>query len=481
MGPRSAYRASFGERPALSFALVLLFVVFGIGFSTNFWLPLRLGYLLLFGLVLSWTWTHLSGRGLRVRLGRDAERIQAGQTIVERIEVTNDIRFPKLWLEVEVMSDLPGHESKHIVSLGGLTRRNWRVETVCRRRGLFSLGPVVVRSGDPFDFFRVERSFGRATQLLVYPRPLELPRYAVPPANLPGEGRFRRRTHYVTPNASGLRDYEPGDSVNRIHWPSSLRTGTGRLLVKTFELDPASQMWIVLDLNRADHAGEDEESTIEYSVSAAASVARLFLAQNRSVGLMTFGTGLDLVQPDRGAQQLSRLLEALAMAEADGDVPLSTLLFQQARRWGRHTTLIVITAASDERWVAALRSLTQRGVKAAVIQLDHESFGGRSGTQETEGALRASGVQVNVVRQGDSLPAVLVAGGGGRGVGEGGLAAFVGVPHPGDRDAQDDNGAGRPPPDDLPPPNGAGDGHHEWRPEPAPAGAGARADPGGSA
>lgn len=478
MGLRSAYRASFGERRALSFALVLLVVVFGIGFSTNFWLPLRLGYLLLFGLLLAWTWTHLSGRGLRVRLGRDAERIQAGQTIVERIEITNEIRIPKLWLEVEEISDLPGHESKHIVSLGGSMRRNWRVETVCRRRGLFSLGPIIVRSGDPFDFFRVERSFGKARQLLVYPRPLELPRYAVPPANLPGEGRFRRRTHYVTPNASGLRDYEPGDSVNRIHWPSSLRTGTGRLLVKTFELDPASQMWIVLDLNRTDHAGEDEESTIEYGVSAAASVARLFLAQNRSVGLMTFGTGLDLVQPDRGAQQLGRMLETLAMSEAVGDVPLSTLLFQQARRWGRHTTLIVITAASDDRWVAALRSLTQRGVKAAVIQLDHESFGGRAGAQETEGALRASGVQVNVVRQGDSLPAVLVAGGGGRGVGHGGLGAFVGLPRAGDRDTEDDDaGGGRVPLDDLPPTNGAGDGHHALQPEAVPAGA----DPRGSA
>ena len=117
------------------------------------------------------------------------------------------------------------------------------------------------------------------------------------------------------------------------------------------------------------------------------------------------------------------------MADPVGDVPLSTLLFQQARRWGRHTTLIVVTAASDDRWVAALRSLTQRGVKAAVIQLDHESFGGRTGGDEVEGALRSAGVQVNRVRQGDSLPAVLVAGGGGRGVGEGGLGAFVGRPY----------------------------------------------------
>lgn len=424
MGVRRAYRATLGERRALTMVVVLLIVVFAIGFSSSFWLPLRLGYLLLFGLLLAASWTWLSGRGMRVRMARDAQRVQAGQRIVERIEVTNDTRVPKLWLEVEELSNLPDHESKHVVSLGGNTRRSWRVETVCRRRGLYTLGPVVVRSGDPFDLFHTERTFGGSSELLVYPRPLDLPRYSVPPANLPGEGRFRRRTHYVTPNASGLREYEPGDSVNRIHWPSTLRTG--RLLVKTFELDPASHMWVVLDLNRSDHAGEGDESTVEYGVTAAASVARLFLAQNRSVGLMMFGQGLETIEPDRGSQQLGRMLEALAVAEPRGDVPLATLLFQQARRWGRHTTLVVITAATDDRWVSALRSLTQRGVKAAVILMDAGSFGGREGADLVEGQLRSAGVQVNRVAQGDSLPAALVGRGGGRGVDETG--SMIGLP-----------------------------------------------------
>ena len=54
--------------------------------------------------------------------------MQAGQRIVERIEVANDTRLPKLWLEVEELSNLPQHESKHVVTLGGNNRRSWRVE-----------------------------------------------------------------------------------------------------------------------------------------------------------------------------------------------------------------------------------------------------------------------------------------------------------------------------------------------------------------
>lgn len=402
---RRLYRATLGDRRTLTSVVILLLVVFGVGFSTNFWLPLRLGYILLFGLLAAGAWTALHSRGLRVEVERDGVRLEAGQSITERVVVHNALRTPKFWLEMEELSDLPGHESTHVINLGGRSRRSWRMETVCRRRGAYTLGPIVVRSGDPFDLFHSERIYGEAQEVLVYPQPLDLPHYAVPPANLPGEGRIRRRTHYVTPNASGLRDYEPGDSVNRIHWPSTLRTG--RMLVKTFELDPASNMWVLLDLERTEHVGLEDDASVETAVTVAASVARLFLGRSRSVGLMSFGDGLLTVEPDRGGQHFTRMLEQLALAQPVGDVPLQRLLHGQARRWGRHTTLVIVTASIAHEWVDALRSLTRRGVKAAVVLLDQESFGGRAGAEEVEGELRSAGIQVNRVRRGDYLPETL--------------------------------------------------------------------------
>ena len=402
---RRIYRATFGSRRSLTSVTLLILIVFGIGFSTSFWLPLRLGYLLLFGLLSAALWTWLSGRRLQVRMRRDTERVQVGQTITEQLQITNGSRLAKFWLEVEEESDLPHHQSEHVVSLAGRARRHWRIETECRRRGLFTLGPVHVRSGDPFDMFHKRSTFGAAQQLLVYPQAMELPRYTVPPANLPGEGRFRRRTHYVTPNAAGLREYAPGDSVNRIHWPSTLRTG--RLQVKTFELDPASQLWVVLDLNQSDHAGAEDEVTVEYAVTAAASIARLFLAQNRSVGMMMFGDHFRLIEADRGNQQMTRMLEDLALARPTGDVPVATLLFQQSARWGRHTTVIVVTAASDQRTLDGIRSLQQHGVQVAAVLVDAQSFGGRAGGTDAAMLLRAAGIQTNVITRGDFIPEAL--------------------------------------------------------------------------
>ena len=403
---RSAWRATFGTRRSFSIVVTLTIIAFAVGFASNYWLPLRLGYTLLFGIILAGIWTWSSGQGVRVRMSRSRDRVQVGESIIERFEVINDSAIPKLWLEVEETSDLPGHTAQFVTSLGRSNHRNWRVQTACRRRGLYNLGPITVRSSDPFDIFHRELRFGHRRGLIVYPRALELPRYSAPPANLPGEGRFRRRTHYVTPNASGIRDYEAGDSVNRIHWKSSLRTGS--LKVKTFELDPASHLWVIVDLSSQDHIGTGDDATIETAVTVAASVVRLFINQNRSVGLMMFGERLDVIEPDRGSQHFGRILESLAVAQPIGTVPVASILYQQSRRWGRHTTVIVVTASTDPRWQGAIRSLTQRGVKAAVALIDLESWGGRGGASATAVELRALGVQVNLIRKDDHIPSVMV-------------------------------------------------------------------------
>ena len=407
---RSAWSATFGRRRSLTLLAILTLVAFGVGFASNYWLPLRLGYTLLFGIAVAGLWAWASGQGLHVRMSRSRDRVQAGEAIIERFEIESASRLPKLWLELEERSTLPGHRAKFVASLGPNGRRSWRLQTTCTRRGVYELGPISVRGGDPFGIFDRELRFGHRRSLVVYPRAVDLPRYSAPPANLPGEGRFRRRTHYVTPNAAGIRDYEPGDSVNRIHWPSTLRSGD--LKVKTFELDPASHMWVVLDLARQEHAGQGDDASIETAVTAAASIARLFINQSRSVGLMMFGEKLEVIEPDRGTQHFGRMLEALAVAQPDGTVPVATLLYQQSRRWGRHTTVCVVTGSTDPRWQGAIRSLTRRGVKTAVALLDLDSWGGRAGAPATAAELQALGVQVNLVRRGQPLAAALAAGPG---------------------------------------------------------------------
>jgi uncharacterized protein (DUF58 family) len=390
-------------RSNMSLTLIgaIFFICVIAALSTGFWLPTRLAYVIAFGLPAAYFWAKANIRGLDVSVERPNDRLQEGQEFSERITVKNTSWFAKLWLEVDDPSNMPGHDIKRIIALGPRESRTWRTSTICRRRGLFSIGPVTINTGDPFGFFRYTRTFGRPSSVLVYPQATELPNFYVPPANLPGEGRFRRRTHYVTPNASGVRPYESGDSFNRIHWPTTARTN--ELMVKLFELDPASDIWILLDLDKTVHAGQEDESTEEYAVRVTASIARFFLVANRSVGLICYGKRLFIEEAQRGAQQYTRILEALALATAEGDVPVGTLITEEAKRFGRHTTLVVITPSTREDWIGTLQFVSERGVKVAAILLEASTFGAKDNSLMVFGALAASDIYTYLVRKSDDL------------------------------------------------------------------------------
>lgn len=403
---KQAVKTLFGaERRTLTLVTLILLVSMFTAFGTGFWLVFRLVYIIAIAIPLCWLFVWWNTRNLEAEVDRRTNRAQVGQEAQEVIEVRNRSFLPKVWLEIDDPSDLPGHRSKRVVIIPPRRSRNWVVNTPLVRRGLYDWGPLRVTASDPFGVFRKVARFGGTQQILVYPPVVNLPHFAAPPANLPGEGRWRRRTHYVTPNASGIREYVPGDSFNRIHWPSSMR-GRG-LMVKTFELDPASEIWIVLDLERRTAAGHDEEATDEYGVRIAASVARHYINENRPVGLIAFGKDLWVQEPERTGHQLTRILEMLATAYSVGDAPLANVLMEEQRRFGRHTTLVVITSATDDSWLPAIQSLTQRGVKAAVVLVDPSTFGDTRSPLMLFGQLTASGILTYVVRRGDDLSLAL--------------------------------------------------------------------------
>jgi len=318
-------------------------------------------------------WARINIRGLEVTVARANDRLQVGQEVEARVRLQSRSAITKLWLEVEDETDMPGVPPRTVVTLPAKSSRNWKVNMTCARRGVYSTGPVRLTSGDPFGLFRFSRTFGASETLVVLPRPQELPYFWSPAAQLPGEGIVRRRTHYVTPNASSVREYYPGDSYNRIHWRSTARLR--RLMVKTYEMDPTSNVWIVLDLHRDVQAGSGDDGTEEYAVSIAASLAYHFAQANRMLGLIACGRETVAMDPARGSTQYGRILEALATARAEGPTPLARLLEQEGRRFGRHTTVIVVTPSPDAEWTAALHTTVRQGARAAAVLLEPGSFG----------------------------------------------------------------------------------------------------------
>lgn len=366
----------------LALSLLSFFVAQGTGIRLFF----HLFYLLLVLLAVSFVWAWLNLRGVRVERESFTNRTQVGGVAHERLSVMNLWPFPKLWIELRDHSDLPLHASGFVSYLPARDRRRWVSKTPCTMRGKFTLGPATLVSGDPFGIFRLQRPVEGTSEVLVYPRTTPLPAFALPSAELPGGQDVKSRAYHVTPNVSSIRDYQPGDSFNRIHWRSTARGG--KLMVKEFELDPTAEVYVVLDMQERVHqqlvtprkAAEREariaESTEEYGVQAAASISRHLLDQNRTVGLVAWGQHREVIPAERESRQIFKTLEALAVLRAHGVQPLAEVLAAESARFGRNCTLVIITPALDERWVLSLQQLLYRGVRAVVVLVDPQSFGG---------------------------------------------------------------------------------------------------------
>ena len=386
-------------RPWQAILLVIILAFFSI--SSGWHVLYIITYVLLMLLILSWLWARYSLRQMVFRRTAGSGRVQVGETFEERLMLDNLSVFPKLWVQISDGSTLPGHRAGYVASMGGRKRATWRARTICKLRGRFQLGPVVATSGDPFGMFRKRVFLTEARELLVLPHVLPLTSFVLFSGGLPGRGRTSRRALQTTTNATTIREYMAGDSLNRIHWRSSAHYN--KLMVKEFDLDPAMDAWIILDLHDEVQAGEGECSTEEYGVTIAASIANYLLRQDLSLGMIVNAERREFLSLDRGDRQIERVLEMLAVVTAGPGPDLKEALALDAMHFGRNTVAIIITPSTSRDWHEGVRHLQRRGVQVAVVGLDAASFDNRPPDEDTLALLEGANIPVLRVNADSSI------------------------------------------------------------------------------
>jgi uncharacterized protein (DUF58 family) len=389
--------------------IIVPLVILALALAWGSILMLRLFSLSVLVLLLSYLWTLLGIRGIEAQVKQLPERCQVGEEIDEEITVFNRSKVPKLLIEAQENTDLPGHYNMLAFNLSPGSSRSWRARVYCQRRGRYHLGSFTATVTDPFGFFSLNRNLGEAQQVLVYPATLELPTFWPLSHHEAGYSPNHWLINESTPNASRVREYTTSDSLNRIHWNSTAHIG--KLMVKVFDADRpnnvARNLWVVADMHQASHLGDNDETTEEYCVTLAASLIKKYIDNGRQVGLAALGDQPYFFPPQTGDQHLWRMLEALALMKATGDVPIDRLISDEIERFGLNSAIVVITSSADERVAASLRRLTDRGIRAVAILLDPVSFGGTVSAANVARRLTSSGIQNYIVRQGSDLAAEL--------------------------------------------------------------------------
>lgn len=393
--------------------------MFVVGIFTGKAYFFNVGYMLLGVIIISYLWSWFSVRWISITRKTRARRAQVGRTFEETFIVKNRSIIPKLWVEVEDQSDLPDHRASRVVpSLGISGQHDWSLQTRCIARGEFRLGPMVLMSGDPFGLFTARRFINATSRVVIYPTMVKLSHVDLPMGMLSGGEAQRQRSHYVTTNAAGVRDYVMGDSINRVHWRTTARRD--QLTVKEFEIDPLVDIWMFADFARTSVIESPElkrsesgyiipthggipASTEEYVAVVTASLARYFIDLERVLGFIAYTPQRTLHQPERGRRQLTHILETLAVAKSTNTYTLAQTLVLEAQSFSRGTTLIIVTSSADNTWITEAMLLSKRGIKVLCVLIDASTFGYAPSGEEMAAYLRVVKIPTLVIRRGDDI------------------------------------------------------------------------------
>jgi len=360
-------------------------------------------------LVVSYIWARSMALGLVGKRTLHFTALQVGDELEEIITLTNNSRLPALWIEFVDRSHVPGYSVSSVRGADPLNTTEWRAHTTCTQRGVFTLGPWEMLTGDPLGIFGVRQVYAQTEEILVYPPLAVLPETLLPHRHNVGDHRpLHQPLAAETINVVTTRPYYPGDPLHHIHWRTYARQGAP--FVKTFEPEASSTIWLIPDFDPTVQLGEGQDSTIETAVVMMASMFAQLLQDRLAVGLFAYTDTECVVMPQRSQAHLWPLLRALAPLQPAGPHPLSETLQRAHALISGSDLLVVVTPSLDPEWPRAIRQLghSRRAFNAEAILLDPASFGGDpaiSGQAEAFAPFLADlGIPARVVRRGDIKP-----------------------------------------------------------------------------
>ncbi|WP_217182640.1 DUF58 domain-containing protein [Streptomyces sp. AC495_CC817] len=218
------------------------------------------------------------------------------------------------------------------------------------RRGVWPIGPLVLRTVDPFGLAQREQAFGETRTVTVVPEVFALAPLAVRVGAAGGTAQTSSSRLGQGADNLSPRKYIPGDSMRRIHWRATAHRG--QLMVRQEEEESSPDAVVVLDRStgRWAQTGDAADPSFEAAVSLCASAA---------VHLMHEGYGVDVIDSAGNA------LGTLRGHEDDRDGMLVALALVTPRGEARDLAsliggtppgpLVYITGALDEQEADRLR------------------------------------------------------------------------------------------------------------------------------
>ena len=370
--------------------------------------PVALGLVL--AVLAAALWVRLLQRPMTLRRRLDRGDRLAGDDVPVQLELDAEGLVPSGTLVLRERIARLGERETPLVRRHGRLRGRYVLRRVPRGRYAIEASEIVIE--DPFGLERVEVELPSQSSILVYPRLVDVDRLFSESGARTPEGRrllMRRPSGF---DLHSVREYEQGESLRRVHWPSTAKRG--QLMVKELEDSPRDETAVLLDADAATVVGEAPESSFELAVRAAGSILKSHASRGRRAAMIVNGARPVYQRVHTFDGDWHRALEVLAGVEPDGRSPVVNVLADEAGPASRAVELTVVTSVLSARLVERLvhRALGHHG--ASLVYGEAASFARPAAGEPlpVDAAaqilrLHRAGVPVVVLRRGDDLAARL--------------------------------------------------------------------------
>jgi uncharacterized protein (DUF58 family) len=393
-------------------------------------------YAMALAYIASVTLARSSLSGLRCIRRIDTDRAEIGDSLEIRTQLHNQKLLPVLWVLVEeVVPQRLGRKGDFVklfmLPPNSVRTLDYTLTFTCR--GYHQIGPVILESGDLFGFVRHLRTARHAHYVTVRPKPVPIARYDAITHRPIGDVKVRRQIFEDPTRLAGVRPYQDGDPLNRIHWKTTARTG--ELHTRVYENTVLMGATLVVDFHEPAYGETRTEERSELAITTAASLAAYLVEMKQTVALLS--NGLDAVErvkreegseesgsrreareqarhregedrlrsvqvePGRGAAQAGQILDSLARLELSEGMPLERMIREEAQGLSRDLSLVLITPSLGRSLLQSVARLRFWGFLVTVLLVDNPEHMESAGP-----VLRAEGVQVLHVRDPEDLRSI---------------------------------------------------------------------------
>lgn len=370
--------------------LLLAALAFALGWATAtpafHWVGALMASVWLTGALL----TLLAQRGLTASRRMSVDRIAHGGAVTVEVTVANLSQLPVPWLVAaeSLPAGLPMTGLRGRVGpLAGRGSFGFRYTLHGARRGYYRIGPVSLRVSDPFDLVQRERAGAGSATLTVFPRVLPITHTRLPSRRPVGETRARHRILEDPTQLIGIRPYQHGDGLRRIHWRATAHTG--RLQSKLFEVSAQVECMLLLNLRRTDYVGSPTEASelAELAITTTASIAHHIQERRQRAGLLVFGrdpageaAGVVQIAAGRDRDHLTAILSVLGRVQLGPAADLVATLEREKEQWHWGALVVLVTPALDPDMLRCALDLRSSGfdVKCVLVARGPEAVGERA-------------------------------------------------------------------------------------------------------